>query len=77
MHSWTELHNECDSNSKKPLSIRTEATNYDNKGRVNVSVQRSSLKATEINGRVFSFQKISFKASNNEGNRGQGEKNLH
>lgn len=46
---------------------------YDNKGQVNVSVQRSFLKATEINCVLFfSFQKISFKASNDEGNRGQG-----
>lgn len=58
----------------------TEAMYYDNKGQVNVSAQRSFLKAAEINCEVFLFffSKISFKASNNEGNRGQGEKkNLH
>lgn len=38
---------------KKPLSIKTKAIYYDNKGQVNVSAQRSFLKATEINWGFF------------------------
>lgn len=57
---------------KTPLSITAKAMYYDNKGQVNVSAQRSFLKATEINSFFFFFPKNSFKASNNEGNRGQG-----
>lgn len=59
------------SNSKKPLSITAKAMYYDNKGKVNVSAQRSFLKATEINCFFFFFPKNSFKASNNDGNRGR------
>lgn len=48
----------------------------DNKGQLNVSTQRSFLKAMEKNGGFFSFPKIFYKASNDKGNKGQGGKKI-
>lgn len=63
------------SNSKKPLSITTKAMYYDKKGQVNVSAQRSFLKATELT--FFSFQKFPSKQATRKGTGDKGEKNLH